>query len=39
MDILWEKGRVLGLAGSDWVFWAAGIALSGSVTLLFSIIS
>jgi hypothetical protein len=39
MDIFWEKGRVLGLGGSDWLFLAAGIALSGAVTLLFSITS
>jgi hypothetical protein len=35
MDIVWGKGRVLGLLGSDWAFLAVGIALSGTVTLLF----
>jgi len=39
MHMFWKKGRVLGLGGSDWVFLAAGIALSGTVTLLFSITS
>ncbi len=39
MHMFWEKGRVLSLGGSDWVFLAAGIALSGTVTLLFSITS
>jgi hypothetical protein len=39
MDIFWEKGRVLGLVGSDWLFLAAGIGLSGAVTLFFSITS
>jgi hypothetical protein len=39
MDILWEKGCVLGLAGSDWMFLVTGIALSGMVTLLFSVTS
>jgi hypothetical protein len=37
MDILWEKGRLLGLGGSDWVFLAVGIALSGTVALLFAV--
>jgi hypothetical protein len=39
MDVFWERGRVLGLDGSDWLFLAAGIALSGTVTLLFSFTS
>jgi len=39
MDIFWERGRVLGLNGSDWLFLVAGIALSGTITLLFSITS
>jgi hypothetical protein len=37
MDLLWEKGRLLGLGGSDWAFLAGGILLTGLITLLFSI--
>jgi hypothetical protein len=37
MDLLWEKGHLLGLGGSDWAFLAGGILLSGVITLLFSI--
>jgi hypothetical protein len=35
--LLWEKGRLLGLGGSDWAFLAGGIALTGVITFLFSI--
>ena len=38
MDLLWKKGHLLGLGGSDWAILAGGIFVTGLITLLFSML-